>query len=115
VALPAQDDLATVLVLPETYGQVRSAVSELRAAGVEVVLVKVPAGEGWASPVDGAARRLAGDEGLTVWEPGSEIHAAEGNVLRFSDGLHLDAPSARKVGLWLSRRLSGSGGAPVGE
>lgn len=95
--------------LPGNYGEVKSAVEALRAAATSVVLVKVPSGDGWAEPADGAARQLSQDTGLELWEPGLSIYSKEGNVLRFSDKLHLDGPSARKVSEWLVQRISQTG------
>jgi hypothetical protein len=92
--------------LPATYEDVRKAIMNLQAKGTEVILIKIPAGEGWAMPQDGAGRRLVDELGLTLLEPGAAIYAQEGDVLVYSDGLHLDASSAKKVSAWLANRLA---------
>lgn len=72
-------------------------ITKFQKQGIEVVLVEIPRGTGWGLPTSGPARSLADQLGLTFLEPGPEIFRKEGNVLRFSDGFHLDVPSARKV------------------
>jgi len=71
-------------------------VKRFRAEGVDVVLLRVPAGSGWGIPASGLARRLADTAGLPLLDPGPAM-AAEGKALRFSDGMHLDSASAREV------------------
>jgi hypothetical protein len=93
---------------PVTYEDVKKAIVDLQSQGTEVVLIKIPAGEGWAMPQDGAGRRLADELGLSLLQPGAEIYAQEGDVLRYSDGLHLDAASAKKVIAWIAARLAPS-------
>jgi hypothetical protein len=92
--------------LPVTYEDVRKAIVGLQSRGTEVILIKIPAGEGWAMPQGGAGRRLADELSLTLLQPGAEIYAQEGDVLRYSDGLHLDSPSAKKVSAWIAARLA---------
>ena len=91
--------------IPENYDSVKKAVAALMGQGTQVVLVNMPAGEGWAMPLSGPARKMADKLGLDVLEPGSDIFLAEGDVLRFTDGLHLDGPSAAKVSEALAMRL----------
>lgn len=91
--------------VPGNYGAVKVAFAALVEQGTRVVLVNMPAGEDWAMPLSGPARKLADELGLDVLEPGSEIYLAEGDVLRFTDGLHLDGPSAAKVSEALAIRL----------
>lgn len=94
---------------PANYGEVKSTVESLRNEATSVVLVKMPSGDGWAEPADVVARQLSRDAGLELWEPGLSIYSKEGDVLRFSDKLHLDGPSARKVSEWLVQRISQTG------
>jgi hypothetical protein len=92
--------------LPPTYNDVRTAIASLKDGGTRVILLDIPRGEGWAMPLSGPARTLADELRLPVLQPGPAIHASEGNVLRFSDGLHLDGPSARKVAGWVGRAMA---------
>lgn len=94
---------------PTTYESVKNAILDLRAKGSEVILIKIPAGEGWAMPEGGAERQLADELGLKIVQPGTEIYAREGDVLRFSDGLHLDKPSAEKVSTSISTDVAKRG------
>jgi hypothetical protein len=91
--------------IPENYDSVKKEVTALMGQGTQVVLVNMPDGEGWAMPLSGPAKKLADELGLDVLEPGSDIYLAEGDVLRFTDGLHLDGPSAAKVSETLAIRL----------
>jgi hypothetical protein len=56
-------------------------------------------------PIAGPAKQLAEELELEVLEPGAEVYEAEGDVLRFTDGLHLDGPSAAKVSETLAIRV----------
>ncbi|MCX7869745.1 MAG: hypothetical protein N2322_07310 [Terrimicrobiaceae bacterium] len=87
--------------LPATYPEIRNHVRKLKEAGTEVVLVDIPRGAGWAGGAGHAAKHLARELGLRLLEAGPAIYESSGEVLRFSDGLHLDAPSARRVASWL--------------
>jgi hypothetical protein len=91
--------------LPSNYDSVKNKVAALKAQGSRIFLVNMPAGEGWAMPLAGPAKLLAEELQLEVLEPGVEIHQMEGDVLRFTDGLHLDGPSAAKVSRILASRL----------
>ncbi len=91
--------------LPFTYAGVKNAIIDLKSKGTEVILIKIPAGDGWAMPLDGPALHLANELGLTVLQPGADIYAHEGDVLRYSDGLHLDTPSAKKVSTSIAAKI----------
>jgi hypothetical protein len=91
--------------IPENYDSVKKEVTALMGQETQVVLVNMPDGEGWAMPLSGPAKKLADELGLDVLEPGSDIYLTEGDVLRFTDGLHLDGPSAAKVSETLAIRL----------
>ena len=91
--------------IPATYSEVADRIRELQKRGTRVVILDIPRGEGWAEPAQGAVAALAAEIELPILEPGPAIYAREGDMLRFSDGLHLDAPSARKVSAWLSGNL----------
>ncbi len=94
--------------MPATYPEVAGRIREYQKRGTRVVILDIPRGEGWAESARGAVAALATELDLPILEPGPAIYAGEGDVLRFSDGLHLDAPSARKVSAWLA------GGLPAG-
>lgn len=98
--------------LPHNYELIKEKVSALKARGSRIILVDVPAGEGWATPLGGAARRLAAEFDLEVLEPGLEIYRTEGDILRFTDGLHLDGPSAAMVSRAIAAHLEQSGELP---
>jgi hypothetical protein len=91
--------------LPSNYDLVKDQVAALKAQGSKILLVNMPAGEGWAMPIAGPAKQLAEELELEVLEPGAEVYEAEGDVLRFTDGLHLDGPSAAKVSETLAIRV----------
>lgn len=86
------------------YALVRDRVAALQKQGAKIVILTIPHAAGWGLPSHGLERRLADELGLSLLEPGPEL-AAAGEELRFSDGLHLAAPSARRVVAWLSPHL----------
>jgi len=98
--------------LPAHYHKVRDKVASLKGQGSRILLVNMPDGEGWAMPLAGPAKQLAEELELVVLEPGVEIYQAEGDALRFTDGLHLDGPSAGKVSRVLASRLDALGDLP---
>jgi len=91
--------------IPSTYSSLRDALNGFRDEGIEVVFVEIPRGPGWAAPSKGWAPTLAEELNVKFLEPGPEIFRAEGDVLRFSDGFHLDGPSARKVAHYIGKSL----------
>jgi hypothetical protein len=68
----------------------------LKSKGVNVLLVEIPRAEGWGHPRGGKLRKISEETGVSLLEPGVEI-AGTSDTLRFTDGLHLDVPSAKKV------------------
>ncbi len=97
------DEPHTAGAKPEDqYVTVRDAVSSFRAQGVKVIVLSIPRGAGWGSPMGGLERRLATELSLPVFDP--EL-AADGESLRFSDGMHLAAPSARRISKWIDEHL----------
>lgn len=106
IPLREKSDSSPASELPETYGAVREQIQSLLAAGVEVILLDIPRGPGWAEPLSGGpSAHLASELHLPVLQPGPAIHARDGDVLRYSDGLHLDAPSATRVTQWIATEL----------
>ena len=91
--------------LPENqFLAVRTALSEFRSAGTDVRLLSIPSGGGWGNRTEGLTKRLSDELGLEMIDLGPDM-AKEGKVLRFSDGLHLDVPSAKIVASEISRQL----------
>lgn len=68
----------------------------LKSKGVNVLLVEIPRAEGWGHQRGGKLLKISGDTGVSLLEPGVEI-AGTSDTLRFTDGLHLDVPSAKSV------------------
>jgi len=68
----------------------------LKSKGVNVLLVEIPRAEGWGQPRGGKLRKISEESGVSLLEPGVEI-AETTAILRFTDGLHLDVPSAKMV------------------
>jgi len=68
----------------------------LKSKGVKVFLVEIPRSEGWGHPRGGKLRKISEETGVSLLEPGVEI-AAKTDTLQFTDGLHLDVPSAKSV------------------
>lgn len=100
--------------LPETYDVVRDGVKALLDAGTEVLIVEIPRGPGWAEPNSGAAvTQLATELNIPILRPGPAIYAEDGDILRYTDGLHLDAPSAARVTQWIATALGSA--RPDGE
>jgi len=91
--------------LPETYSDIVSVIKTFKEQGTEVLILDIPRGEGWAEPSRGAVRALALELNLPILEPGPAIFAEQGDVLRFSDGLHLNAPSAKIVSEWITKKI----------
>lgn len=80
----------------DQYPPVRAALSDFQKDGCSVVLLNIPRGAGWGEIAPPMVRQLAADLNLPLWEIGRSM-AGEQEILRFSDGMHLDVPSARKV------------------
>lgn len=80
----------------DQYATVRNALLGFRAKGIEIRLLNIPRGEGWGMPSDGQDRKLADELQIPLIEVGPEL-ARQRVKLSFSDGLHLDVPSARKI------------------
>ena len=74
----------------------RAALSDFQKSGCRVVLTNIPKGSGWGEIAPPMVRQLAADLKLPLWEIGRSMADAH-EILRFSDGMHLDAPSARKA------------------
>jgi len=68
----------------------------LRSKGVDIRLVEIPRAEGWGHPRGGKLRKISEETGVPLLEPGVEI-AKTTDTLHFTDGLHLDVPSAKAV------------------
>jgi hypothetical protein len=101
----AHREPASPAPLPDTYEEVRTRLRKYQQAGVEIAFLELPSGEGWAEVADGPARQLAAELNAPFWQPGPEIFQNSGNVLRFSDGLHLNGPSARTVSEWIAEKI----------
>ena len=80
----------------DQYPIVSAALIDFQKKGCRVVLVNIPKGSVWGEISQPMIRRLAADLRLPLWEIGSSM-AEEHDILRFSDGMHLDVPSARKA------------------
>jgi hypothetical protein len=80
----------------DQYVPVRKYLEEYRSKGVSVCLVNIPRGEGWGVPSNGLERKLADEMHIPLVEIGPEL-AKQGVKLSFSDGMHLDVPSARRI------------------
>lgn len=78
----------------DQYALVRDALNEFQKDGCRVVLTSIPRGSGWGEVSPPMVRQLAADLKLPLWEIGSSMADER---LRFSDGMHLDVPSARKA------------------
>ena len=59
-------------------------------------MLNIPRGEGWGLPSYGLDRKLADELQIPLVEAGPAL-AKQGVKLSFSDGMHLDVPSARKI------------------
>jgi hypothetical protein len=96
---PALDEKATALV-----GEVTAILGRLREKGCDFLIVTLPP----ASPADSLQskipRAIAAKSGIRWWDLTEGL--PEGTVT-FSDGLHLDAPSAQKVMLTLMQEING--------
>jgi hypothetical protein len=68
----------------------------LKKKGVDVRLLSIPHGDGWGMPQSGRIAKISTDIGVPIIEPGVEI-AKITDTLRFTDGAHLDAASAKQV------------------
>jgi hypothetical protein len=90
---------------PETYADVKAALQKFKAEGVEIIFLDIPHGAGWAMPSRGPARQLAEELGCLFLQPGLSFSSEGDNTMRFTDGIHLDAPSAMKLTEWISARL----------
>ena len=89
--------------VPETqYPLVRAALSDFQKSGCRVVLTNIPRGSGWGEISPPMVRQLAADLKLPLLEIGSSM---AGESLRFSDGMHLDVPSARKAAVKISESI----------
>jgi len=75
---------------------IKQTLGNLKARGVDIRLVDIPRAEGWGHPVGGKLRRFSEELGVPLLEPGVGI-ARTNDTLRFTDGRHLDLPSARSV------------------
>lgn len=75
---------------------IKEVLMALKSKGVNVLLVEIPRAEGWGHPRGGKLRKISEETGVSLLEPGVEI-AGTSDTLRFTDGLHLDVPSAKKV------------------
>ena len=80
----------------DQYIPVRTYLDVFRSKGVDVRLINIPHGEGWGMPAHDLERKMADDLRLPLLEIGPEL-AKRGVKLRFSDGLHLDVPSAKTI------------------
>lgn len=97
VESPPQPGRLTQTWVPEDqYPCVREALINFHSRGSKVILTSIPRGAGWGEPAKGLDRKLASELGLPFLEVGVAL-AEEKEVLSFSDGLHLDVSSARKV------------------
>lgn len=68
----------------------------LKERGVDVRILAVPHTEGWGIPQSGLIRRISQDLNMPILEPGVEL-SKKIAVLRFTDGAHLDAASAKQI------------------
>ncbi len=93
--------------LPETYGAIKAHLQKYQQAGAEIIFLEIPQGAGWADFAQGPARQLAAELNAPFWQPGPEIYQTSGNTLRFSDGLHLNGPSARLISEWVAGKVRG--------
>jgi hypothetical protein len=75
---------------------ITSALKALKSKGVNIVLVEIPRAEGWGHRRGGRLQKISEDSGVPLMEPGVVI-AKKTNALHFTDGLHLDVPSAKIV------------------
>ena len=80
----------------DQYDTVRNALETFKAMGIDVRMLNIPRGDGWGMPSHGLDRKLADELRIPLLEVGPLL-AKQGVRLSFSDGLHLDVPSARKV------------------
>jgi hypothetical protein len=81
---------------------IKTALSGLLNRGVDVRLVEIPRAEGWGHPRGGKLRKISEETGVPLLEPGVVISKTM-DTLHFTDGLHLDVPSAKKVAAEITR------------
>jgi len=86
---------------------IKAALDGLKARGVDVRLVEIPRAEGWGHPRGGKLRKISQETGVPLLEPGVEI-AKTTEMLHFTDGLHLDVPSAKLVTRKISEEVISS-------
>ena len=75
---------------------IKEALIGLKSMGVDIRLVEIPRAEGWGYPRGGKLRKISEESGVPILEPGVEI-AKTTDTLHFTDGLHLDVPSAKII------------------
>jgi len=80
----------------DQYPYVRSAIQDLQRNGVHVSLLVIPSGEGWGIPARGPERALADELKVLLIQPGPVLATAN-KTMSFSDAIHLDSPSAKRV------------------
>lgn len=73
---------------------IKQILKSFKDRGVEVRFVEIPRAEGWGHPRGGKLRIISEESGVPLIEPGVEI-AKTTDTLHFTDGLHLDVPSAK--------------------
>ncbi len=78
------------------YSTVRNALASFQSKGIAIQLLNIPRGEGWGEPSHGLDRKLADDLHIPLVEIGP-ILAKQGVKLSFTDGRHLDVPSAKII------------------
>ncbi|MCX6960787.1 MAG: hypothetical protein NTW91_11040 [Verrucomicrobia bacterium] len=83
---------------------IKNALFGLKSKGVDVRLVEIPRAEGWGHPRGGKLREISEKTGVPILEPGVEI-AKTTETLHFTDGLHLDVPSAKAVSAKICEEL----------
>ena len=89
--------------------QIEKPLAHLKERGVDVRILAIPHDDGWGKPRSGLIRRISMDLDIPIVEPGVELSKKLG-VLRFTDGAHLDASSARQVVDQTVKELRQSGG-----
>jgi len=90
----------------DQYPLVRQTLAGFQTQGIKVILLSIPRGLGWGNPSSGLERRLADELGLQILEPGPAM-AERGEQLGFSDGMHLDVPSAERVAGQIASTIRG--------
>jgi hypothetical protein len=93
--LPALDSKETALV-----DEITGILTRLREKGSQILLVMIPPGAVEGSAQFKIPRAVAAKSGTDWWDLTEGLPAG---AVEFSDGLHLDAPSAQKVMLTLMR------------